>query len=281
MTTSLIAQYRRLDPAAMATLSRDLGAKPVMLGASLARWDQVTVDREQCRRWSDRLGLEVNLVPQSLQWQDFKLIAFDMDSTLITIECLDEMAALAGKGTEVARITEAAMRGEISNYDESLRRRVAMLAGVPVDVMQQVYDTRLQLTPGADTLVARAKRAGLKVMLVSGGFTFFTDRLRDRLGLDFTRANQIDIDAGGRIVGTVSGTIVNAEIKRATLLQACESLGCSPAQAIAVGDGANDLLMLGAAGLSVAHRAKPIVRMQTTNEIQHSGLDAIVSWFGD
>lgn len=214
-----------------------------------------------------------------LKLQDFKLIAFDMDSTLINIECVDEIADAAGRKAEVASITEAAMRGEITDYKESLRRRVALLKGVTVAHMQQVYDERLQLNPGAAELVAACQAVGLKTLLVSGGFTFFTDRIRDRLKIDWTRSNVLEEEGGvltGRMVDQAWGDICDGDEKRKMLLQTCADLGIDPAQAIAMGDGANDLPMMGVAGLSVAYHAKPAVREKAMVAINAGGLDRLL-----
>ena len=224
-------------------------------------------------------GLVLRDVDPPLRLGDFKLIAFDMDSTLINIECVDEIADAAGRKAEVAAITEAAMRGEITDYKESLRQRVALLKGVTVAHMQQVYDQRLQLNPGAAELVAACQAAGLKTLLVSGGFTFFTDRIRDRLGLDFTRSNVLDVQDGvltGRMVDQPWGDICDGAEKRRMLLETCAQLGIEPRQAIAMGDGANDLPMMGAAGLSVAYHAKPAVRAQAMVAIDSGGLDRLL-----
>lgn len=220
-------------------------------------------------------------VPQRLS--DFKLIAFDMDSTLINIECVDEIADAVGRKTEVAAITEAAMRGEISDFKESLRRRVALLKGVTVADMESVYRERLQLNPGAANLVAACKAAGMKVLLVSGGFTFFTDRVRDQLGIDYTRSNVLEIESGpncgmltGRLLDQPWGDICDGAEKRRMLLQTCEQMGIRPQQAIAMGDGANDLPMMAEAGLSVAYHAKPKVREQAMVAINSGGLDRLL-----
>lgn len=224
-------------------------------------------------------GLAVRGIAPPLRLRDFKLIAFDMDSTLINIECVDEIADAAGRKAEVAAITEAAMRGEIADYKESLRRRVALLAGVPVQHLEDVYRQRLKLNPGAAELVLACKGAGLKVLLVSGGFTFFTDRLRERLALDFARSNRLEIVDGrltGRLLDQSWGDICDGAEKRRTLLQACDLIGCTPEQAIAMGDGANDLEMMAAAGLAVAYRAKPKVRQQAHVAIDMGGLDRLL-----
>jgi phosphoserine phosphatase len=224
-------------------------------------------------------GLVVRGIAPPLRLADFGLIAFDMDSTLISIECVDEIAGVAGKKAEVAAITEAAMRGEIADYKESLRRRVALLRGVPASALQTVYDERLRLNPGAERLVAACKAAGLKTLLVSGGFTFFSDRVRDRLGIDFTRSNVLEIADGaltGRMVEQPWGDICDGEEKKRMLLETCASTGVDPRRAIAVGDGANDLPMMAAAGLSVAYHAKPKVRAAATVAIDSGGLDRLL-----
>jgi phosphoserine phosphatase len=202
----------------------------------------------------------------------------DMDSTLITIECIDEIADFCGLKKEVSAITEAAMRGEILNFDDSLKRRVALLKGLDASVLERVYTERLALSPGAQALMAGAHAAGLRVLLVSGGFTFFTDRLKTRLGLDFTRANTLDI-VDGRLTGTVSGAIVNAAEKARVLEQTCREIGALPSQAIAMGDGSNDLQMMAVAGFSVAFRAKPVVREAATAALDFAGLDGLLRLF--
>jgi len=224
-------------------------------------------------------GLVIQGFTSPLNLKDFKLIAFDMDSTLINIECVDEIADAAGRKAEVAAITEAAMRGEIADYKESLRQRVALLKGVTVAHMEEVYTQRLQLNPGAEQLIAACKAAGLKVLLVSGGFTFFTDRVRDRLGIDFTRSNMLGIEDGvltGEMIDQAWGDICDGSEKRIMLLATCDALGISPSQAIAMGDGANDLLMMGVSGLSVAYHAKPKVREQAMVAINSGGLDRLL-----
>ena len=228
-------------------------------------------------------GLTIRGFAPPLRLAGFRLIAFDMDSTLIDIECVDEIADAAGRKAEVAAITEAAMRGEIADYKDSLRRRVALLAGVPVAAMQRVLDERLRFNPGAEALVRAARAAGLKTLLVSGGFTFFTDRVRDRLGIDYTRSNVLDVEGTGdaaRLTGCLVdqpwGDICDGAEKRRMLLDTCAALGIEARQAIAVGDGANDLPMMGAAGLSVAYHAKPAVREQAMVAIDEGGLDRLL-----
>ena len=218
---------------------------------------------------------------------DFRLIAFDMDSTLITIECIDELADVAGCREQVAALTEAAMRGEIRDFKDSLRRRVALLQGVPATALEQVYRERLQLSPGAETLLQACRQAGLTTVLVSGGFTYFADRVQQRLHIDHARSNVLEVVEGrltGRLVPQAWGDICDGEEKRRMLLQTCAAIGASPAQAIAVGDGANDLPMMQACaqagGLSVAYRAKPAVRAQALLSIDTGGLDQLLHQLG-
>ena len=237
-------------------------------------------------------GLVLQNVKTPLLLSSFKLAAFDMDSTLINIECVDEIADAAGRKEEVAAITEAAMRGEITDYKDSLRRRVALLRGVTVAHMEEVLTQRLRLNPGAAELVAACKAAGMATLLVSGGFTYFTDHVRDRLGIDYTRSNVLEIESGpncgqltGRMVDQPWGDICDGEEKRKMLLETCVRLGISPAQAIAVGDGANDLPMMlacsQAGGLSVAYHAKPKVREQAMVAINSGGLDRLLELFAE
>ena len=218
--------------------------------------------------------------------KDFKLIAFDMDSTLINIECIDEIADAVGRKAEVATITEAAMRGEITDFKDSLKRRVALLKGVTVADLEAVYAERLQFNPGAVELVGACKEAGLKVLLVSGGFTFFANRVKERLGIDFSRSNELEIANGpnggsltGRVVAQSWGDICDGAEKKRTLLEIASLLGVAPEQCIAVGDGANDLPMMSIAGLSVAFHAKPTVREQAMVSIESGGLDRLLEIF--
>ncbi|MGK5078889.1 phosphoserine phosphatase SerB [Janthinobacterium sp. HLX7-2] len=206
---------------------------------------------------------------------EFKLVAMDMDSTLITIECIDEIADMQGLKPQVAAITEAAMRGEL-DFAASLKQRVALLEGLDATALQRVYDERLKLSPGAEKMLAAVQAAGLKTLLVSGGFTFFTERLKQRLGLDYTHANELEI-VDGKLTGKVIGTIVDAEEKKRTVERVCFDMGIAPAQAIVMGDGANDLKMMAIAGLSVAFRAKPVVRSQADVALNFVGLDGILN----
>jgi phosphoserine phosphatase len=216
------------------------------------------------------------LEPQA--FSDYGLLAMDMDSTLITIECIDEIADYCGVKAQVAAITEASMRGEIADFSESLRQRVALLEGLDAGALEHVYEERLRLSPGAESMLEQARAAGLKTLLVSGGFSFFTERLQARLGLDYTRANLLEI-IDGKLTGKVLGEIVDAQVKADTLLATCQTLGIAPQRAIALGDGSNDLKMMAAAGLSVAFHAKPVVRAAAKVAFNHIGLDGLQRLF--
>jgi phosphoserine phosphatase len=200
-----------------------------------------------------------------------------MDSTLITIETIDELADLVGRKAEVAAITAAAMRGEIE-YDESLRKRVAVLKGLGEDALQRVYDERLRLTAGAEKLIREVQAAGIKTLLVSGGFSYVTERLKTRLKLDRCRANTLEV-SGGKLTGAVLGTIVNARGKRDALLEVRDELKIGREQIIGIGDGANDLEFLAEAGVSIAYHAKPLVRSRTTYAINHATLEGVLHLF--
>ena len=222
-------------------------------------------------------GLDFAWVPDARRLAGMRLVALDMDSTLITIECIDEIGDLLGIKASVAAITAQAMRGEIG-YAQSLRDRVALLAGLEESGLEQVLEERLRLSPGAERLIARCRELGLRTLLVSGGFSFFTDWLRTRLGIDEALSNQLEI-AAGRLTGRVIGEIVDGEAKAARLLRTMRAIGASREQTIAVGDGANDLPMMAEAGVSVAYRAKPIVREHATHAIEHAGLDGVLNLF--
>jgi phosphoserine phosphatase len=225
-------------------------------------------------------GLFVQGFQPPLRLSSFKLVAFDMDSTLINIECIDEIAEVVGRKAEVAAITEAAMRGDITDYKHSLRRRLALLRGVPVAALQEVYDRRLKINEGVQAFVQACQAAGLKTLLVSGGFTFFSERVRALLKLDFARANMLEVEDGaltGLLLERPWGEIVDGNEKRRVLLEVCELMGIPPSQAIAVGDGANDLPMMGVAGLSIAFHPKPAVRELAMLSITQGGMDRALS----
>lgn len=276
--TRLVIQHPALSEAAVSGFAQAVGRAPAHRTPTLAIWPDTLIDGTRVGQLGDALGVDAEIVRPGMKLDEFRLAAFDMDSTLITIECVDEIADYAGCKSEVAAITEAAMRGEITDYNESLRRRVALLAGLPESTLLRVWEDRVRLSPGADALIAGLKQAGVRILLVSGGFTFFTERLKARLGLDWARSNVLEV-ADGKLTGRLVGPIVNAQRKRTIVEQTCAVMGITPAQAIVVGDGANDLQMMSIAGLSVAFHAKPIVRDETTHAINHCGLDAILNFF--
>jgi phosphoserine phosphatase len=234
--------------------------------------------RAEILAWGERCLVDTAYVVAGSRLSDCKVLAMDMDSTLINIECIDEIAAFGGVKEQVASITEAAMRGEIKDFSESLIRRVAFLKGLSADVLQSVYEQKLRFNPGAEKLVATAKQAGLKVLLVSGGFTFFTEKLKARIGLDAAHANVLGAE-NGLLTGHVVGRILDAQGKADTLRAFAQDCGATANQIIAIGDGANDLKMLGLAGYSVAYRAKPVVRVQAKFALNVSGLDGVLNWF--
>jgi len=227
--------------------------------------------------WCEARRIDHALMPEGRRFADLRLLAMDMDSTLITIECIDELGDMAGKKAEIARITAQAMRGEI-DYPESLRRRVGLLSGLHESALERVYQERLELTPGANELLDACRKHGVKVLLVSGGFTFFTERLKERLGLDYTISNVLEVE-NRTLTGRVSGAIVEAGAKAAKFRSVAGRLHASREQTVAIGDGANDLKMMAEAGVSVAFRAKPVVRAQATCAIDWCALDAVLNLF--
>jgi phosphoserine phosphatase len=233
--------------------------------------------RDGVGAWCTGHALDFAWVPADLKLADLKLVAIDMDSTLITIECIDELGDAAGRKAEIAAITEAAMRGEL-DFSESLRRRVALLAGVKESALERVYDEKLRLSPGAERLVTGCKAAGIRLLLVSGGFSFFAERLRARLGLDFTLSNDLEI-RHGRLTGGLVGKIVNARAKAERLRESARAIGARRAQTLAIGDGANDVPMMAEAGMSVAFRGKPVARDFADFALDHAGLDGVLNFF--
>lgn len=276
----IVQKQPALDTETINAISAQLQQAPVEHPTpGLARWRAEPQSPAVFDDWAERFGVDAANVPNGLRLADFRLLAIDMDSTLVTMETLDEIADMAGLKAEVAAITEAAMRGEIKDFSESLTRRMTLLKGVGEDLIERVYQERLHLSPGAEILLAAAKAAGLKTMLISGGFTHFTERLKERLGFDYAFANQFDI-ANQRLTGRVLGPIVDGAFKARAVQQCCQDIGCPPSQAIAIGDGANDLGMMAVAGLSVGYHAKPVVREKATWSVRKGGLDAVVGWFG-
>jgi phosphoserine phosphatase len=221
--------------------------------------------------------LDYAFVPADKKLSDFKLLVMDMDSTLITIETIDELADLVGRKKEVAAITAQAMRGEIE-YDESLGKRVAVLKGLDESALARLYDERLRLSPGAEKMIAGVKKAGMKILLVSGGFTYVTERLQKRLGLDYIKSNKLGVK-DGKLTGEIEGRIVNADGKREALLEVKKQIGVEKGQVIAMGDGANDLKFMAEAGVSIAYHAKPVVRDRATYVFDHAGLDGVLNLY--
>jgi phosphoserine phosphatase len=279
--TDLVVQAPDIDTLALKDLARLAGAERIE-ALSRAATQAFRLSRiqhpEPVAAFCIESGFDFALVPRDRSLTRVRLVAFDMDSTLITIECIDEIADMQGIKAEVATVTASAMRGEI-DFRESLRRRVALLSGLPVGALERVYDERLTLSPGAERMLAGFKRVGARTLLVSGGFTFFTERLKARLGLDEALASTLEIE-GNRLTGRVSGEIVDGEAKAARFARLREELCAGAGLALAIGDGANDLPMLRRADVSVAYHAKPIVRTEATHAIDHCGLDAVLNLFG-
>ena len=232
-----------------------------------------TAQREQLRALTARFNADLCFLKPDLVPQDIRVLAMDMDSTLINIECIDEIADFTGKKSAVAEITEATMRGEIKDFQESLRKRVALLEGVHADALESVYRERLRPNPGAAELLAGAHERGIYTLLVSGGFTFFTEKLRQQLGFKQTQANTLEI-IDGKLTGRVLGDIVDGAAKAAHLDAACARLGCTKANSITMGDGANDLIMMNGSGISIAYQAKPVVKEKADATFDRVGLDA-------
>ncbi|WP_373018087.1 phosphoserine phosphatase SerB [Thiomicrorhabdus sp.] len=233
-------------------------------------------DRNSLIELSQSLELDINILPDNFDPKAVKLVISDMDSTLISIECVDEIADFINVKPQVAAITEAAMRGEL-NFEESLTERVALLKGLDTAALQHVYDERLTLNPGAEAWIEGLKEQQIKFALVSGGFTFFTQRLQERLDIDFTRANTL-ATAEHKLTGQVEGDIVGAQAKADFLIELCQQMEILMSQTIAVGDGANDLMMMQEAGLSVAYHAKPAVQEKADTALNYRGLDAILDF---
>ena len=231
----------------------------------------------QVEPWCAQRGLDYAWVPDERRLADLRLVAMDMDSTLVTIESIDEMGDMLGIRERIADITAQAMRGEI-DYAESLRRRVALLAGLEEAALERICEQRMHLSPGAEALLRRCREQGIRTLLVSGGFNFFTAWLQQRLGIDEALSNVLEIERG-RLTGRVLGAIVDGDAKAAKLREVMRRLGVRREQVLAIGDGANDIPMMDEAGTSVAYRAKPAVRERATHALDHSGLDGALNLF--
>jgi phosphoserine phosphatase len=278
-TMNLVLQGPQADQATLARLAQLASPQRAAgLGAHALRCEGVVFNadlKERIDAAAFEAGVDATFIAAGRSLADVRLVAMDMDSTLITIECIDEIADMHGLKPQVSEITEAAMRGEL-DFSESLRRRVALLAGLDAGALQRVYDERLRISQGGEAMLKAVQAAGIRTLLVSGGFTFFTERLGARLGLDYTHANVLEI-ADGKLTGRVVGGIVDAEEKKRTVERVCAELGIAPSQAVVMGDGANDLAMMRIAGLSVAFRAKPVVRAQADVALNYSGLDGLLT----
>jgi phosphoserine phosphatase len=274
---NLVLQGPALEKHQVQEIAGMTGAEAVQpLGARAYRLRNAR-HQNQVAAWCEARRIDHAWMPEGRRFADLKLLAMDMDSTLITIESIDELGDLAGKKAEIAAITAQAMRGEIE-YRESLRRRVAALAGLGESSLATIYEERVKLTPGAEALIASCKKQGVKLLLVSGGFTFFTERLKERLRIDYTISNVLEV-RDGSLTGALVGRIVDADAKARKFREVARALRASPDQTVAIGDGANDLKMLREAGVSVAFRAKPVVRAQATCALNWSGLDGVLNLF--
>jgi phosphoserine phosphatase len=270
----LVIQGQQVLPEQLAELTR-LAGNPFKQLSDRAYSAQVDRSHADVAAWGEAQQLDCAFVPDHLTLANIGLVVMDMDSTLISIECIDEIADMYGLKPQVAEITESAMRGEIE-FAESLRRRVALLEGLDEGALQRVYDERLHLNPGAEFMLAELQKRGIKTLLVSGGFTFFTDRLKARIGLDYAQSNTLEI-TDGKLTGKVLGDIVDAQGKADALNRVREELGLAKEQVIAIGDGANDLKMMAIAGAGIAYHAKPVVRAQATFSLNHVGLEGVIA----
>jgi phosphoserine phosphatase len=274
---NLVLQGAALSNDALGELVALTGASRVVaLGPRAWRLTRAT-ERPEVESWCAQRGLDCAWVPDARRLAELRLVAMDMDSTLVTIESIDEMGDVLGIKERVARVTAQAMRGEI-DYAESLRQRVALLAGLEEAALERICEQRLHLSPGAEALVRRCRERGIRTLLVSGGFDFFTTRLQRRLGIDAVLSNALEIERG-RLTGRVLGAIVDGRAKAAKLREEARRLGLRREQSLAIGDGANDIPMMAEAGTSVAYRAKPAVREHATHALDHAGLDGALNLF--
>ena len=274
---NLIVQGPAATAAHAEALARFAGSSTIVQLAANAWRIRKAAPSNEIAPYCEKAHIDFAFLPEGRRFSELRLLAMDMDSTLITIECIDELGDMAGCKTEIAAITAQAMRGEL-DYPQSLRKRVSLLKGLPEASLTRVYEERLRLTSGAEQLIGACKKHGVKLLLVSGGFTFFTDRLKQRLGIDYTISNTL-ATRDGKLTGDLIGDIVDAEAKAARFRAVMAELGAQREQTVAIGDGANDLKMMALAGTSIAFHAKPVVRAQASCAISWCGLDAVLNLF--
>ncbi len=269
----LVVQGRAITVAHLTHIHRLIGQdKQFMQIGEFAYYLPIqSLDDDAVQRFCAEQKIDFALVPDAQRLNRYGLCVMDMDSTLIAIECIDEIADMMGIKPQIAEITEAAMRGEL-DFAASLKRRVALLKGLDESALQKVIDERLTFNPGVKEWIALCKQHHIKTMVVSGGFTFFAQYVKETLDLDYAVSNTLEI-VDGQITGKVLGDIVDAERKANELMQLRDQLGLKPEQTIAIGDGANDLKMMSAAGIGIAYHAKPIVQKQATYALNYVGLD--------
>ena len=275
----LVVQGRAITVAHLTHIHRLIGGSTqfMQVGEFSYYLPTQTSDVDAIKVFCAEQKIDCALVPDSQRLSNFGLCVMDMDSTLISIECIDEIADMMQIKPQISAITEAAMRGEL-DFAASLKQRVALLKGLPEAALQRVIDERLKLNPGAKEWIAACKANNIKTMVVSGGFTFFANHVQQLLGLDYAVSNTLEI-IDGKLTGQIVGDIVDAERKAQELVKLRDNLGLKPDQTIAIGDGANDLEMMAVATAGVAYHAKPVVQAQATYALNFNGLDAVAALF--
>jgi len=275
MSTTII-HSRELADEAKEQITNLLGGEFQQKNNCLTMQHDAKCSQEDLLTLSQQLQIDINTLPPNYVANEIGLFISDMDSTMISIECIDEIADYMGIKNQISNITEAAMRGEL-DFESSLRRRVGLLKELPSDVLEKVYQEQLNLNPGAEDLIAGLRNKNIKTALVSGGFSYFTERLQQRLQLDYQLANTLEIN-NQQLTGKVLGDVIDADRKAIYLQQLCEQLNITTKQTIAIGDGANDLKMLNKAGLGIAYHAKPVVQQQADVALNYSGLEAVLDF---